>query len=226
VTKHGQADFELAKWVALVAMAVDHYGKIVDPGLYEITHAFGRLSFPILATIVGCRLALRPDLGRRYAMRLVPWAFLSQPVFVVAGRDWYDGNILFTLLFGVVATALLRRAREPGRWPAVLALVALTPLSYFFEFGPIGVAMIPLTAFSMSRSVSAALWLSGPLGLAANMTAGWPMLRWIDVPALASSLVVVGSVALRPRVPRLPTHVFYAFYPLHLLAMHFYDLYR
>jgi hypothetical protein len=220
-----QTDFELAKWVALVAMAADHYGKIVDPGLYEVTHAFGRLSFPILATIIGCRLALRPELGMRYAARLFPWALVSQPVFVVVGRDWYDGNILFTLLFGVLVTVLLRQAQGRRPWLIGLALVVLAPLSYFVEFGPIGVAMIPLTAFSMSRSGSAGLWLSGPLGLAANMAPGWPILRWIDVPALGSSLVILGSVALHPRVPRFPTQLFYAFYPLHLLALHFYDLY-
>ena len=60
---HG--DLELAKWIALIAMVIDHYGKIVEPSLYLETHAIGRVSFPLFAAIVGTRLALHPSLGAR-----------------------------------------------------------------------------------------------------------------------------------------------------------------
>jgi hypothetical protein len=35
-----QADLEIAKWAAVLTMAVDHYGKIVDPDVFLTTHAF------------------------------------------------------------------------------------------------------------------------------------------------------------------------------------------
>jgi hypothetical protein len=221
-----QADLELAKWAALLTMAIDHYGKIVEPDLFLATHAVGRLSFPLFAAIVGTRLALRPDLASRYARRLLPWALVSQPAFVLAGRPWHDGNILFTLLLGVGLSAWLRRAREgTSTWSEAAVVVLVAPLTLFVEFGPIGVALVPITAALAARSRAAALWAAGPLGVAANLSPELPPLDWVDLCAFGSSVILFASVALEPRLPRLPTHAFYAFYPLHLLALHFYDLY-
>lgn len=222
-----QADLEIAKWAAVLTMAVDHYGKIVDPDVFLTTHAIGRLSFPLFVTIIGLRLGMRPELARRYLRRLLPWALVSQPIFVLAGRPFYQGNILFTLLLGVSAAVLAERvvhSRKAGS--AAAALVLLAPLTLLVEYGPIGVVIVPMTAVLASRDPRLALWASGPLGLAANLGPAIPPLEWVDLCALGSSLVLIAGVILRPRLPRLPTHVFYAFYPGHLLALHLYDLYR
>ncbi len=220
----GQADLELAKWIALAAMAVDHYGKIVDPDLYAVTHAIGRISFPVFATIIAPRLAARPQLAAAYVKRLLPWAAISQPVFILVGRDWYDGNILLTLLLGVVATMLVRTCainRSPG---TLAGLVALAPIAWFADYGIAGVAMIPLTAILASWRMSAASMASGPLGLIANISLSWPPVRFIDLPAILSSAVVGISMRAKVRLPRVPAHVFYGFYPAHLLLLHVADL--
>ena len=109
VTHEGQSDFEIVKWLAIAAMAIDHYGKIVEPDLFEPTHAIGRIAFPLFATLIGLRIASHPHLAERYVMRLLPWAVVSQPVFVLAGRDWLEGNILITLVVGVLWVMLARR---------------------------------------------------------------------------------------------------------------------
>lgn len=206
-------------------MIIDHYGKIVEPSLYLETHAIGRVSFPLFATIIGLRLAIRPDLATRYLKRLLPWALISQPIFVLAGRDWYDGNILLTLFIGVLATILLRRFVQ-GRSPYdIAAVIALIPLACFVEFGILGAAMIPVTAELAARRPRAGLWASGPLGLAANLTPDWPPLQSIDWAVLLATAVALISVKARLGLPRLPTHVFYAIYPAHILALHFMDLY-
>jgi hypothetical protein len=221
-----QADLELAKWTAIVTMAIDHYGKIVEPDLFLPTHAVGRLSFPLFAAIVGIRLAARPDLASRYFRRLLPWALVSQPAFVLAGRPWHAGNVLFTLLLGVGLTAWLRRAATArSTWSDAVVVVLASPLALFVEFGPVGVAAVPITAALAARHRTAALWAAGPLGVAANLSLELPPLSWVDLCALGSSVVLAASVALEPRLPRLPTHAFYAFYPLHLLALHVYDVY-
>ncbi len=208
-------------------MAIDHWGKVVAPELFTPTHAVGRLSFPLFAALVGIRLGLRPERAGRYARRLLPWAIVSQPVVVVvAGRPWHEGNILFTLLAGVAATVLLARFAEGrGRPAAAAGLVLVAGLSLCVEYGPIGVAIVPLVAVLARRSERGALWATGPAGLAANAVPAVPPLVPIDLFALGSSLVLAASVTLRPRLPRLPTHLFYAFYPAHLLALHLWDLY-
>ncbi len=105
------------------------------------------------------------------------------------------------------------------------ALAAIAAASIFVEFGPIGVAMIPAIAWLVSRSGQAATAAVGPLGLAANMLPLWPPFQVADLGALLASPILMASVAAKIRLPRLPTQFFYAFYPGHLLALHFYDLY-
>jgi hypothetical protein len=220
----GHASLELAKWVAVVTMVVDHYGKIVAPELYMPTHAIGRVAFPLFAAIIGLRLALSPELAGRYLRRLLPWAVVSQPAFVVAGRGWTQGNILFTLALGVAAV-LTARALRGGRWlPGLGGAAVCLGLSGLVEFGPAGVAAVPALALLAARTPRAAIWMIGPVGLVANLRLVAPYLTLADTTALIASGVALLSVALPLRLPRLPTHAFYALYPAHLLALHWLDL--
>lgn len=220
-----ESGLEPAKWVAVITMAIDHYGKIVDETVFLQTHAIGRVSFPLFAAIIGIRLAMRPERDLRYLRHLVPWAIVSQPVFVLAGRDWYDGNIFFTLALGVLAACLWRRRKTITGLSFAASILAIAATSLFVEFGPIGVAMVPAIASFVARGGYRGLAAAGPLGLAANMNASWPPLDIVDLAALIASPILMVSVAAKIRLPRLPTQLFYAFYPGHLLALHFYDLY-
>jgi hypothetical protein len=220
----GHADFELAKLVALVAMAADHYGKIVDPQVLDATHAFGRLAFPLFAAIIGARLALDDGLGTRYLRSLLPWAVVSQPIYVACGRDWLDANILFTLALGVVATIALRDLSTRSQPTAIATLAAVSAASAFVDYGPLGVAMIPAMAFAVARLGPRGLWLAGIAGLAANGVWAMPPFEAADVAALAAAPLLAASVMARCRLPRLPAAVYYGFYPGHLLALHLWAL--
>lgn len=219
-----QADLELPKWVAIATMVVDHYGKIVEPGLYIETHAVGRVAFPLFATIIGMRLALQPHLAACYVKRLLPWAVISQPVYVLAGRDWHEGNILMTLLLGVLATLLLRRYAKSRSRSTLAGLVVLIAPACFVEYGVIGVAMIPATVSLAVWRPLAGLSASGPLGVSANLTLAWPPLHPVEVTAILASLIAVVSIKAKVRLPRLPAHLFYGFYPAHLFGLHWLDL--
>jgi hypothetical protein len=220
-----QADLEFAKWVAIITMAIDHYGKIVDDSVFVQTHAIGRVSFPLFAAIIGIRLAARPTLDLHYLRYLIPWAIVSQPVFVLVGRPWYDGNILITLALGVAATCLLRRREEMSEPGLTAALVANLVVSVFVDYGPLGVVMIPAMTFLVARHGYAGAAAAGPLGLAANLDFSPPFLQLPDLTAVLATPVLMLSLRAKVRLPRLPTQVFYAFYPAHLLALHLYDLY-
>lgn len=222
--KQAHAALEAAKWAALATMTADHWGKIVEPDHFLATHVVGRLAFPLFAWIVGTRLALSPGLTGRYLRRLLPWALVSQPVFVLAGRSWIEGNILVTLLLGVAATWALR-SLAAGRIAAGLAaLLPACALAPFAEFGPVGVAAVPITAFLARRGLRRGAWAAGPLGLLANARNTVPPLALPDAAALLATPVALLCLVRPVRLPRLPTHVFYAYYPLHLLALHLIDL--
>jgi hypothetical protein len=101
----------------------------------------------------------------------------------------------------------------------------LIPLSWFVEFGPVGVAMIPVIAHLAKWRPPAGLLASGPIGVAANLSlAWWPPLQLVDAAAIFASAIALSSTKANIRLPRLPTHVFYGFYPAHLLALHLFDL--
>ena len=212
---------EAAKWIGLIAMTLDHYGKIVQPDVFAETHAVGRLAFPLFAGIIGLRLADVPALATRYLRRLVTWAFIAQPVFVLAGRPWRDGNILFTLALGVVLylamDALLTGRNRRRAWWAV----AVVPVALFCEFGPVGVLMPAATALAARRGLRAGMLAIGPLGVASNIVLEFPALTLVDGWALLATPIALASPGVSRHVPRFPTLFFYAYYPAHLLALHF-----
>lgn len=215
--KIDQSSFELAKWVAVSAMAVDHYGKIVDPGLYWPTHLVGRIAFPLFAWIIASRLALRPDLTRHYLRWLVPWAFISQPVFYAAGREWYEPNILFELLIGVLVVAALQRWKD--RFPATATAMAAAVAGMFCDYGPAGALAIPAMTLASQRGRPAAIVTLAVFGVLANLPVTDLWTVFAATATLGAPMVAVLSLRVPgSRLPRVPKLFFYAFYPAHLLA--------
>jgi hypothetical protein len=150
---------------------------------------------------------------------------VSQPAYVVAGRQWHEGNILFTLALGVMLVVAIRELRAGFKGPGLLYLLIGFAASWFVEFGTLGVVMIP-AACELTRSIGKrGVWAIGPLGLLANVRLAFPFLRVLDWPALASPLVMIVSRAAAGSVPRLPKYFFYVFYPGHLLLLHWLDRY-
>jgi len=219
------ARLEFVKWIGVLSMTIDHYGKIVEPSVYDETYAMGRLAYPLFAWIIAARLVDRPALAERYLIWLLPWALLSQPVFVIAGKEWLQWNILFTLFFGVLAhvgiTAIHRGAPFRG--------LALLPIgvagAWFSEYGLFGVALIPALAACRQRGRTFALVALGPLSLAANITMHAPWLTALDLFAFLSAPLVYLACLSRFTIPRLPKLFFYAYYPVHVYILHITDWY-
>jgi hypothetical protein len=219
------AELEVVKWIALLSMTLDHYGKIVDLSLFEVTHAIGRLAFPLFAWIIASRLAMSPEVANTYLRWLLPWAFISQPVFVLAGKSWTDWNIMFTLLFGVVTCIGVNEARQDN-WKRALPLLVLALIgSTLAEYGLVGVAMIALLTACLQRDRNIALLALAPLSLAANLSLVAPYFAAMD---WFAALAVGGAYLPRLQVvtlPRLPKAFFYAYYPAHIYLLHLTDLY-
>ncbi len=222
---YSQPQLEWIKWVALISMTLDHYGKIVDPSLFDETHAIGRLSFPLFSWIMASRLSVAPDAARKYLIWLLPWALISQPIYVVAGKEWMQWNIMFTLLFGVMIYMSLEQVRQ-GHWLCALPLLVVALAgSVFVDYGSFGVAMIPVLAECLKRGKNIALMALVPLSLAANMNFEAPYFSAIDLCAALSVLFAYLSYRDGITIPRLSKFFFYAYYPAHLYILHITDLY-
>ena len=218
-----QSSFELAKWAAIVAMAVDHYGKIVAPDWYLPTHMIGRAAFPLFVWIIASRLAMRPELIAGYIRWLLPWAVVSQPVFYFAGREWFEPNVLFELLAGVLVVYTIDKLGRSALSVIVTALLA--GVGWFFDYGPVGVLSIPLLLFAARAGSKQALAWLALIGVAVNLPAA-DMQGWLIAGAALSAPAIAALSLILPagKLPRLPKLGFYAFYPLHLLFLAFLSL--
>lgn len=154
------------KWFAMLTMLLDHIGAILlvprlasptAAAVYLVLRCIGRMSFPIYCFLLaeGVRHTSHP---RRYALRLLGFALLSEPAFNYAtlGR-WRDAghanNVLFTPLLGFLALQIMRalQARFGQTAPAALVLggAAAAALAFLAEFlgtdyGAVGVVTVVL----------------------------------------------------------------------------------
>lgn len=125
-------DTNLLKLIAMLAMFIDHSGKMLFPD-YPIMRVIGRIAFPIYAycIAVGCVYTQNP---LKYLRRIVLLAMISQPFYAVAlghsnslmyavsfadypvkaainfyVNSWSHPSILLTLTFGILLIWSIRQ---------------------------------------------------------------------------------------------------------------------
>ncbi len=209
---------EALKWVALLLMVGDHVNKYLFNEDYAVLFALGRIAMPIFVFVLAYNLARPSTLERgvysRVMGRLAVFGVLATPAFIALGGllwGWYPLNILFTLL--VLAAVLqqldVAQRGQPRRylvagaiglvggglvgfwWPAVAFGVAV----WYYARHPSTVALVvALVACTSLVFVNGNAW------------------------ALAALPLIVLASRVHVTVPRMKW-VFYAFYPLHLLAL-------
>lgn len=198
------------KWVALALMVLDHVDAFIFGREVLWAGALGRLVFPAFAVVIGYNLA-RPGLREdgahgRLLRRLLVFGILAEPFHGALASfygGWWPLNILLTFAVIVGVVALIERRRP---WLAgVLFLVG----GAFVEYGWPGVAL-GLAVYALYRAP------------------GWLPVLWV-VSATAALVVVNGSFLALWALPLLwmaaqldlsaprAQHVFYWFYPVHLL---------
>ena len=174
-------DTNLLKVVAMVAMLIDHAGKMLFPQ-YRIMRVIGRIAFPIYAycIAVGC-VYTRDILG--YFKRIVLLALITQPFYVVAMghanssmyaysfaeepvravihfyvRSWaIKPSILFTLAAGIV---LIWTIRERHLLLTIAMALLCWLLNSKMDYGYRGVLLMVLFYLFCSK-----WWLSLPVML-------------------------------------------------------------
>lgn len=202
---------EALKWVALLAMVVDHvnaafYGR--DLGAWATI--IGRVAMPVFSLVLAYNLA-RPGADLvRCLRRLFLFGVLSLPahayVFAVAG-GWWPLNILFTFAVAVGCVELMKRKR--AGLAVALFLVGGAAVEYWWP----GVALVVAAWAYFMRPQSGTAWTlaAAMLGLCVVNFNGWALLA-LPLVALAALVDV--------RVPRL-RWVFWWFYPLHFVVIAF-----
>ncbi len=137
----GQRD--CIKLMALSLMFVDHFNTLYLGNIYF--YLAGRGAFPLFAFAWGLNLSGRETLSLSYVMRFWVIALISQPLWVLAGFPWYQGNIFF--VFAVV-TQLLYFFQRYGDSPFCFLSLILLAVWLPFSSSSYGISGVLLLFFA------------------------------------------------------------------------------
>lgn len=217
---------ELAKWLAIITMAIDHFGLLLAPQ-YAIFRLVGRFSLPLFLFVLAVRLAEKPQRGEGYLLRLSLWALISQLPFwfsILASHAPHDFfkliNIMATLGIGVALTLLVEDMKSKSilaQIPGWVAATALLLIALKCDYGPLAAVGIPVLSWLARRAPLYAALGCGVVAASANfwITWGHPQLLSWSISALVSSWIAYRCLASTAKPWRLPGWFFYAFYPVH-----------
>ena len=211
---------EITKWLALVAMVLDHTGKTLLPSLVLPLHFAGRLALPLFAVVIAERLVRRAELRGKYLRRLAFWGLVAQPGYAMVTSE-PEANILFTLGLGVALDLCLRDFRgASGARRAALLVVAALALGFATrcDYGIPGVLLVPaLAALERWRPLFGG-WAAGPLALAVNVI-GSSAPVFVHLGALAASPMAAWLRETPVPLSRPHRFFFHAFYAGHLYLL-------
>ncbi|MEG0304640.1 MAG: TraX family protein [Oscillospiraceae bacterium] len=249
------------KLIAIISMLIDHIEKIFGFHFaslffaenYSISvflrclNGVGRLTFPIMAFFIaeGCKKTANIN---QYSLRLLLFAFLSEPVFDLA-FDIYNSvyalniftnytllsftsqNVIFTLFFGCASIIVFRHLKTK-KILAYIAVIAIGVIAEYLktEYGFLGVILI-FTAYISKTKRSCFISMSTILIALYLFYFAWNNgLEWLKpnanltyfifpcIMALASIVILQFYNGRRGFKCK---YFFYFFYPLHLLLLVF-----
>lgn len=208
--KFGLNGFAL-KWIAMISMLVDHTGAVLFPQYIQL-RMIGRLAFPVYCFLLVEGAVHTRDI-RRYEMRLLLFALVSEIPFDLAfcsEINFRHQNVFFTLLLGLVVVEQYQKNRN--KLSSFLIFVAVMLLAEFLntDYGAVGIVFILL--FYLLHQYT--------LGKQAAFAAVNFLMYQGGVQAFAGFAAIPMLLYNGKRGPSLK-YLFYAFYPLHLLAIYF-----
>jgi len=214
------------KLIAMFTMLIDHATALLVPGyspLYLVGRSIGRLAFPIFCFLL-VEGFLHTRSVKKYLIRLGIFALLSEIPFDLAfvkGNNFVDNlsyqNIYFTLFIGLFVILLIQMVENRHRFGGAMAFILISiiilmgcQLAEFLrtDYGAIGVLMI--ACFYLFRNNKWLLLLSI---FFVNQT-------FISIQGFATISLVFIWLYNGERGPKLNKYIFYAFYPVHILVLH------
>lgn len=206
---------EALKWIGLVLMTVDHVNKYLLHDAVPTMFAAGRLALPIFSFVLAYNLARPTSLAKgaygRSARRLAIAGVLASVPFIGLGGlvwEWWPLNILFMLLVSIGVLYLVERGGVIRIAAAVLLFVAGGAMVEFWW----PAIVMTLAAWRYIRRpawTSLLLWVAATTSLYVINRNLW---------ALAAFPLIFMAPQVSVTMPRM-RHVFYVFYPLHLLVL-------
>ncbi len=213
------------RMLALVTMLIDHTGLALFPSV-GLFRCIGRVSFPLYCFLLVQGFWHTRDV-RAYGRRLLLLALLSEVPFdlLIFGRtvSGVEQNVFFSLLLALLALYAADALHgRPLYAFAAHATLCLTAMAARVSYGWLGVALCLCAYYADGRKARLALSTGGVLLLytlslaLSGVTRSWVLVSLCALFALGPMLLYNGRRGARC-APL--TFLFYAAYPLHLLAL-------
>lgn len=216
----------LLRLTALVCMFVDHAGLALFPHL-GIFRCVGRLAFPIYCFLL-VQGFIHARSIRRYSIRLLLLALVSEIPFdlLIFGRPgvFAEQNVAFSLLLALCTLQTLRLCKkDPVQCLLIVLTLAVCSMALRVSFGWLGIALCLVFYLTQDRPLRMSLYAGGTLLaytstlLFSGVAHSWVLVSLCSLFALPILLLYSGKPGTRAA---LLSFLFYAAYPLHLLALY------
>lgn len=223
------------KLIAICTMLIDHMGYTLFPGVMWL-RCVGRVAFPIFCFLIAEGCVYTHD-RKKYALRLLVFALLSEIPFNLmnSGMIWdpYDQNVLWTLLLGALVCWLMDWAlKKCTPLSFVLTGAVMLAAYWLLEIGNTdygGWGMLLVAAFyGVHRAPSGAVvkMIAQAFGLAffsLGVMGGYLSIELWSLAALVPIWLYNGQRGFSNKAVQ---YGFYAFYPVHILALSLIAIYR
>ena len=203
------------KVIAIVSMTIDHLALYIlggdDPAtapvIYHLMRMVGRLAFPIFAFLLVEGYIHTRDF-RRYMMNLLVAAVISDiPWMLLGGYDSH--NVMFTLLLGLMAVSFIDRFWR-NRIVTLTVIILIGVLAEWLQtdYSWRGIFLICVLFMFRDKPLLAFMF-------------GLPFLMVYGLAGSAAGLMMpmLYSGQRGFATGRVSKYFFYAFYPLHLMAI-------
>ena len=235
-------DANAVKFIAIIAMTIDHIAWLLFPGYQTnaialLMHIIGRITCPIMCYFIAEGYHLTKNISR-YTRRLFLFAVISHFAYIYFSENFVDWRSFIPFCYGDILnqTSVL----WPLAWGLVMLRVAHRPrfLDWVKYLLIIGICLI---TFPSDWSCIASLWI---LAFGTNRGNLKVQMRWMVLYAAMYSVVyffaldkVYGLVQMavvlaipviamyngkrgeNPKINAIVKYAFYIYYPLHLIIL-------
>lgn len=218
--KINNGTLEALKWLAMIAMTIDHYNRFFWNTSSYTALSIGRLAMPLFAFIFAYNLA-RPEafsqgIYHRVITRLIIFGLLATPAYMSmrALTQIWPLNIMFSFCLTAIILYLYEKKIKIS---LAFAIIVFLIGGIFVEFAWQGIAFC-LMCWTYCRKPSLLSLLAACFFC--YMIATLNGNEW----ALMSLPLIALATQIKLAMPRIP-YLFYVYYPLHLSLFALYKNY-
>lgn len=236
-------DSNMLKFIAIVAMTIDHIAWAVFPGYPDdalpiVLHIIGRITCPIMCYFIAEGYHYTKNI-RKYTFRLFFFAVVSHFAYVFASAsfiDWksfipfYYGDILnqtsviWSLAWGLVMLRVVYSLKIKQNWLKIILLILICVISFPSDWSCIASLCVLAIGMNRGKFKTQMMWMifyvfiySLVYFFARDRVYG--IIQMGVVLSIPLLMMYNGKRGKNQTINKLMKWVFYIYYPLHLFVI-------